>query len=87
MDQADDWLFVKLADVYEAEDNAEGVPRGLLTARQVCTLVNMSKDDLYSSVSDGEFPRPKRFGASNTRWLESDIQEWQKNLPDGHSRR
>ena len=81
MGQADDWLFWDLADDYEAEDGAQGVPRGLLTVQQVCSVANVSKDVLYSWVSDGEFPRPKRFGTSNTRWLESDIRRWQEDSP------
>ncbi len=83
MDQADDWLFGKLADAYEPENGAAGIPRGLLTVRQVCTLVDVSKNTLYSWIAEEEFPRPKRFGASNIRWLESDVRAWQQARGQG----
>ena len=37
-------------------------------------------------IEAGDFPPPKKYGRNN-RWLESDIEQWQKEQKEKHSKK
>ena len=43
-------------------------PVDLLTAKQVCKTLSMSKTSLWRLVKSGRFPKPLKFGPRATRW-------------------
>ena len=42
---------------------------------------NKSRTTLWRDVRAGRFPAPVKVGRNRIGWLESEIEEWQENLP------
>lgn len=55
-----------------------GVGPRFLKLPIVADRVGLSKSSIYERISKGEFPEPKKIGASS-RWLESEITDWIKD--------
>ncbi len=56
-------------------------PVPMLTVKEVCELFNIARSTLYARLeNDPSFPRPRKFGSA-VRWLESEIEEYQNQLP------
>ena len=64
------------------------MPEQLLSVRQVCQRLNVSRTALHYMIRRGEFPEALRLGRS-LRWRESDVDQWIAALakpgPDGDS--
>ena len=54
----------------------------ILRIKTVSDRTGLSRSTIYNKVKAGTFPRPKRTGKYATGWLESDIDNWIRNLPD-----
>lgn len=52
----------------------------LLTRPEVLKLTKIKQSTLYYYMKIGLFPRPKKIGKRCGMWLESDVQEWFRNL-------
>lgn len=55
--------------------HAEIVEEGLLTARQVASILNVSTRTLWRLKSAGKLPGAVRVGGS-VRWRKNDLREW-----------
>lgn len=55
---------------------AEVAEVSLLTIRDVCLAVRMSKAWVHAEVRAGRFPQPLRFGQRCTRWNSSVVRAW-----------
>lgn len=55
---------------------AEVAEVSLLTIRDVCLAVRMSKAWVHAEVRAGRAPQPLRFGQRCTRWKSSDVRAW-----------
>lgn len=51
-----------------------------LTRTEVLKLTKIKQSTLYYYMKIGLFPRPKRIGKRAGMWLETDVQEWFRNL-------
>ena len=51
-------------------------PPRLLSIKQVCDRVSLSRATVYLRVKSGDFPRPKAISTGRKAWLESDINRW-----------
>ena len=58
----------------------------LLTEKQVSEIVGFKRTRLFQMIEVGDFPPPKKYGRNN-RWLESDIEQWQKEQKEKHSKK
>lgn len=54
---------------------------GLLSIKTLTQAVCLGKSTILGKVREGKFPKPIKLGPRCTRWRESDIDEWIKNLP------
>lgn len=58
----------------------------LLTIKEVCDALSIKKSSVWSWVKNGTFPEPIIIGEKNTRWIESEIQDYinskKKSRPD-----
>lgn len=52
----------------------------MLTVKDICSLMKVSRSTLYSWLEQGHFPRPVRVGRSSVRWFADDLEEWRKGL-------
>ena len=52
----------------------------LLTARQVCERVGMSRPALYRRLADGKFPPPVYVGERSPRWRSDALAAWIESL-------
>lgn len=48
---------------------------GLLTVKDVCAVIKMSRFWIYEQVEKGEFPAPLKFGRS-IRWKAEDVRQY-----------
>lgn len=58
----------------EAASN-EPAPR-LLSIREVCARLSVSRSWLWRKVATGEFPRPIKLSANRTAWPEAEVSEF-----------
>lgn len=54
----------------------------ILTEKEVCELLKISRATLWRWQRDGKFPKRRSFGPKSPRWLYSEIDRWVK-LPPG----
>lgn len=48
----------------------------LLSLRELCGLLKLSKSTIYNKLKAGDFPPPIRLSSRCTRWRSSDISLW-----------
>jgi prophage regulatory protein len=48
----------------------------LLDLKQVCEKLAIKRSSLYRWIQDGHFPEPIIIGGKNTRWIESEIEDY-----------
>ena len=53
----------------------------ILLLKEVIARSGKSRTTLWRDVRAGRFPAPRQVGANRIGWLESEITEWQENLP------
>lgn len=53
----------------------------MLRLPEVKDRVGMSTTRIYQQMRDGTFPRSRRLGRGSVGWLESDLDDWMRNLP------
>jgi prophage regulatory protein len=53
---------------------------GLLTIREVCTLLSLSRSTVYTHVKAGKFPPPLKVSVRAVRWRRIDVVRWQSTL-------
>ena len=58
----------------------KSAPR-ILSVKQVCERVCLSRATIYLKVKSGEFPHPKAISSARIGWLESEVSEWITNRP------
>ena len=58
------------------------MPERLLTNREVCQRLAVSRTQLHHMTRRGEFPEPVRLGRA-IRWRESCVDEWIADLATG----
>ena len=51
------------------------MPQRLLTNREVCQRLTLSRTQLHFMCKRGEFPEPLRLGRAR-RWREADVDNW-----------
>ena len=54
----------------------------LLTIDDVLKITGVSYATMYKWMKAGDFPSSKRVGKKTRRWLESEVNDWMKNLND-----
>ena len=52
----------------------------LLTLKDVCALVSLSRSTIYGLVKAGKFPAPLQVGKRSVRWRRIEVERWQSNL-------
>jgi len=52
----------------------------LLTLKDVCTLVSLSRSTIYGLVKAGKFPAPLQVSRRSVRWRRIEVERWQSNL-------
>jgi len=52
----------------------------LLTLRDVCDLIRISRSTVYKRITEGTFPPPIRLGTRTVRWQYIDISRWRSDL-------
>ena len=52
---------------------------------EVKALTSLSRAHLYSLITSGAFPRPKRVGKRAVAWVSADIDDWINSRPLGGS--
>ena len=73
----------------DGKDDAPAAPRPqrnqaeLLTLRDVCAVVSLSRSTVYSLLKAGKFPPPVQVSARSVRWRRIEIDCWQSNLSAG----
>ena len=53
----------------------------ILLLKEVVARTGKSRTTLWRDVRAGRFPAPVRVGRNRIGWLESEITDWQENLP------
>jgi prophage regulatory protein len=48
----------------------------LMTLREVCELLSVSRSSVYKWVSEDRFPEPLRIGERAVRWQRDDVVNW-----------
>jgi len=54
----------------------------LLRLSQVLEIAGLSKAMVYRLVREGKFPMPCKPGGNATRWIESEIRNWRREIED-----
>ncbi|WP_432214009.1 helix-turn-helix transcriptional regulator [Pseudomonas sichuanensis] len=54
----------------------------LLTLPMVSEKVCLSRKSIYDRIRNNEFPNPRKLGRAS-RWVESEINDWIRTLPQG----
>lgn len=65
--------------VEEAVRNTQ--PVKLMSLKDVTELTQKTPPTIYSLAKQGLFPKPRRLGKSSTVWLQSEVDNFLKNLP------
>ena len=50
--------------------------QGMLRLHEVCALVGVSKQSIYTWVHNGAFPPPLQLGSRAIGWRAAEINEW-----------
>ena len=53
----------------------------LLTLKQVCARVALSRASVYRRLREGGFPEPVRVGVRAVRWHATDVDAWVSSRP------
>ena len=53
----------------------------ILLLKEVVARTGKSRTTLWRDVRAGRFPAPVKVGRNRIGWLESEITDWQENLP------
>ncbi|BEM41613.1 hypothetical protein SME13J_02320 [Serratia marcescens] len=51
----------------------------LISIKEVERATGFKKSYIYQKIKDGDFPRPKKLGASS-RWVRGDVEVWKKQF-------
>ncbi|WP_243363058.1 helix-turn-helix transcriptional regulator [Fundidesulfovibrio terrae] len=54
-------------------DIEHGQGERFLRAKEVCSLLGISKSTLYKFIGEGKFPAPKKLGTRTSVWLSSQV--------------
>lgn len=54
----------------------QSVTPALIRLPGVCTLVGLSKSQIYRLIRAGEFPAPTRIGANSVAWSVEQVNAW-----------
>ena len=55
----------------------------LLTTREVCDLLRISRQAVYRKLNnDPTFPRPRHVGAASPRWKRDELDAWIESLSE-----
>ena len=54
-------------------------PSLVLRFKDIQRLLSLSRGAIYSSLADGDFPRPFKLGPRAIGWLRSEIDAWLKS--------
>lgn len=54
----------------------QSVTPALIRLPGVCTLVGLSKSQIYRLIRAGEFPAPTRIGANSVAWPAERVNAW-----------
>jgi len=55
--------------------------KAILSTRDVCALVGLSRVTLYRAEKAGRFPKRRQITAGRVGWLRSEIEAWILNRP------
>lgn len=61
----------------EASDGPTGID-SLVSLKDVCKLVGVSRSTIYKWISDGNFPQPIRIGKRAVRWSSQALVVWRE---------
>ena len=53
----------------------------LLKIEQVCELTSLGKSLVWKMVREGDFPLPRQVSQRRRGWLQSEVVEWLRELP------
>lgn len=56
-------------------------PIVLLPLETVRARTGLSTSTIYAGISQGWFPAARKLGPRSVRWLESEIDDWARQLP------
>ena len=59
-------------------DNA---PDNFLRRREVLDIVGVGSSTLHRWIAAGTFPAPRKLSGTTSRWLSSEVKDWQTALP------
>jgi prophage regulatory protein len=57
----------------------------LLRLAQVKEITGLSKGMVYRLVSEGKFPEPCKPGGIASRWVESEVRAWRKQVEEARA--
>lgn len=63
------------------------VPDAILRLPEVERMSGIKRTAIYERIADGKFPKPVHLGVRSVGWLQSEIQEWIRDLADSRSKR
>jgi prophage regulatory protein len=58
-----------------------GLTERLLTIKEVMAKTSLGSSTIYRRIEEGTFPRGRDLGGSCVRWVQSEIDEWIRTLP------
>ena len=54
----------------------------LLDINEVIAVTSIRKSTIYNKVKAGTFPKPRRIDNKLVRWVESELNDWIRSLPE-----
>ena len=61
-----------------------GAHQRLLRLPEVMRRVGLKRSAIYQRMSEGRFPRSRSLGVKCAVWVESEIDEWIREIASGH---
>ena len=61
-----------------------GAQQRLLRLPEVIRRVGLKRSAIYQRMSEGRFPRSRSLGVKCAVWVESEIDEWIREIASGH---
>lgn len=55
----------------------------LMRRQEVEKVTGLGKSQIYAFMKLNRFPKPVRIGQRSVAWVQSDIDKWVGNLPEG----
>lgn len=52
----------------------------LVSIKDLCALLKVSRSTIYKWVSEGDFPPPVRISKHSIRWKAEDVAQWRRSL-------